>query len=119
MSKDSLEHKRYKQTQRRGRARRHAHGTAERPRLSIHVSQKHISAQIINDDLGQTIAYATTAGQKTTGPLSEKAVWTGAEIAKKAQKAKVKRVVFDRGERKYHGRIKQLAEAARAGGLEF
>ena len=119
MSNDSLAHKRFKMIQRRHRTRRQLHGTAERPRLSVHISHKHISAQLVNDDSGRTLAYATTVGQNAPGPLAEKAAWAGAEIAKKAQKAKIKKVIFDRGERKYHGRIKQLAEAARAGGLEF
>ena len=119
MSKDSLAHKTYKMVQRRRRARRRLHGTAERPRLSVHISNRHTSAQIIDDIGGRTIAYVTSAGQKNEASLSDKAAWTGAEIAKLAQKAKVKKVIFDRGERKYHGRVKQLAEAARAGGLEF
>ncbi|HEX5395134.1 MAG TPA: 50S ribosomal protein L18 [Candidatus Saccharimonadales bacterium] len=119
MSKDSLAHKTYKMVQRRRRARRKIQGTAERPRLSVHISNKHASAQLIDDDSGRTIAYATTVGQKDQAPLSEKAAWTGSEIAKKAHKAKIKSVVFDRGERKYHGRVKQLADAARSEGLEF
>lgn len=119
MSKDSLAHKRFKLVQRRQRARRQLHGTDECPRLSIHISQKHVSAQIIDDNSGRTVAYATTVGQKATGPLADKAAWAGAEIAKKAQKAKVKKVIFDRGERKYQGRVQKLAEAARDGGLEF
>jgi large subunit ribosomal protein L18 len=119
MSKDSLAHKTYKMVQRRRRARRKLHGTAGRPRLSVHISNRQASAQIIDDDNGRTMAYATSIGQKETASLSDKAAWTGSEIAKKAQKAKVKRVIFDRGARKYHGRVKQLADAARAGGLEF
>lgn len=119
MSKDSLAHKRFKMVQRRQRARRRLHGTAERPRLSIHISHKHVSAQIIDDDAGSTVVYTTTVGQRATGPLADQAAWAGAEIAKKAQKAKVKKVIFDRGERKYHGRVQKLAEAARDGGLEF
>jgi large subunit ribosomal protein L18 len=87
--------------------------------LSVHISNRQVSAQIINDDSGRTLAYATTVGKKETVSLSDKAAWAGSEIAKKAQKAKIKQVIFDRGERKYHGRVKQLAEAARAGGLEF
>lgn len=119
MSKDSLAHQRFKMAQRRQRARRRLHGTAERPRLSVHISHKHVSAQIINDDTGRTVVYATTVGQKNSSPLADKAAWAGGEIAKKAQKAKVKKIIFDRGERKYHGRVQKLAEAARAGGLEF
>ena len=119
MSKDGLAHKQFKASQRRQRARRRLHGSAEQPRLSVHISQKHVSAQLIDDDSGSTLAYVTTAGKKTEGTLADKAAWIGAEIAKKAQKAKLKKVVFDRGERKYHGRVKHLAEAVRAGGLEF
>ncbi|HEY5550187.1 MAG TPA: 50S ribosomal protein L18 [Candidatus Saccharimonadales bacterium] len=119
MSKDSLEHKKFKLVQRRQRTRRRLLGTAQRPRLSVHISHRHVSAQIIIDDTGRTVAYATTVGQKAAGSLADKAAWAGTEIAKKAQKVKVKKVIFDRGERKYHGRVQKLAEAARAGGLEF
>jgi large subunit ribosomal protein L18 len=119
MSQDSLAHKHFKAAQRRRRTRRQLHGTAGRPRLSVHISHRHISAQLIDDDAGQTLAYATTVGQKTDGALADKAAWTGTEIAKKAQKAKVKKVIFDRGARQYHGRVKKLAEAARSGGLEL
>lgn len=65
------------------------------------------------------MAYATTVGQKLGGTMTEKAAWVGTEISKKAKKANVGKVVFDRGSRKYHGRMKALADAARAGGLEF
>lgn len=119
MSKDSPAHKRFKMVQRRHRVRHRLHGTAERPRLSVHISNKHISAQIINDESRRTIVYVTTVGQKTAGSLTDKAAWIGAQVAKNAQNAKVKRVIFDRGERKYHGRVKKLAEAARTGGLKF
>ena len=95
-------------------------GTTERPRLSVHVSNRHVSAQLIDDTKHQTIAQVSTVGQKSaTGTMTERAVWIGSEIAKKAKAKKVKRVVFDRGGRLYHGRIKALADAARAGGLEF
>ncbi|MBI4033738.1 50S ribosomal protein L18 [Candidatus Saccharibacteria bacterium] len=119
MSKDSLSHKKFKSGMRRQRTRSRLHGTAEKPRLSIHISNRQVSVQIINDDEGRTLAYTTTVGHKIDGPMTDKATWAGAEIAKKAQKAKVKKVVFDRGEYRYHGRAKKLAEAARAGGLEF
>jgi large subunit ribosomal protein L18 len=119
MSQDSLAHKHFKAAQRRHRTRQRLHGSAGRPRLSVNISQKHVSAQLIDDDNGRTLAYTTTVGQKTGGSLSDKAAWTGSEIAKKAQKAKIKKVVFDRGEKQYHGRMKKLAEAARSGGLEL
>ncbi len=105
---------------RKHRVRAAVSGTTERPRLSVHVSHKHVTAQIIDDTKHATIAYVSTVGQKTaTGTMTERAQWVGVEIAKKAKTAKVKRVVFDRNGRLYHGRIKALAESARAGGLEF
>jgi len=104
---------------RKNRVRSTVSGTAERPRLSVSISNLHISAQVIDDEKGITLASATTVGQKLTGTLTEKAVAIGTEIAKNAKKAKVSKVVFDRNGRLYHGRVKALADAARAGGLEF
>ena len=101
------------------RTRARLHGTAHRPRLSVHISNKHITAQIINDDTGKTLAYATTVGTKLTGSMSEKAAAIGTEIAKLGKKAKVTQVVFDRGSRLYAGRLSALADAARKEGLEF
>lgn len=95
-------------------------GTADRPRLSVNISNQHVSAQIIDDTTHKTLAYATTVGnKKATGTMTEKAALVGADIAQKAKAAKVKHVVFDRGPKLYHGRIKALAEAARKEGLEF
>ena len=104
---------------RKNRVRSTVSGTTERPRLSVSVSNLHISAQIINDETSTTIASATTVGKKLTGSMTEKAAIIGAEIAKNAKKAKVSKVVFDRNGRIYHGRVKALADAARAEGLEF
>ena len=105
---------------RKNRIRHVVTGTTERPRLTVFVSNKHISAQLIDDTKHATIAGITTVGQKAaTGTMTERAEWVGAEIAKKAKAAKIKAVVFDRNGRLYHGRIKALADAARAGGLEF
>lgn len=101
------------------RVRSKALGTASRPRLHVHISNLHVTAQIIDDELNKTLAYATTVGSKQSGKLTDKAAWVGEQIAAKAKKAKVKRVVLDRGSKKYHGRVKALAEAARTGGLEF
>lgn len=106
--------------QRKNRVRATVSGTSERPRLSVTISNMHVSAQIIDDVTKKTLASATTVGNKSAkGTLTEKAALIGSEIAKKATAKKVKLVVFDRNGRKYHGRIKALAEAARAGGLEF
>ncbi|MDO4747304.1 MAG: 50S ribosomal protein L18 [Candidatus Saccharibacteria bacterium] len=101
------------------RTRAKIHGTAERPRLSVHFSNQHITAQVIDDDKKVTLAYVTTVGGKMTGSMSEKAAQIGTEIAKKAKTAKVKKVVFDRGAKLYAGRMSALAEAARKEGLEF
>lgn len=101
------------------RTRAKIHGTAERPRLSVHISNMHITAQVINDDESKTLAYATTVGSKLTGSKTEKAAAIGKEIATKAKKANVKTVVFDRGAKLYAGRMTALADAARKEGLEF
>ncbi|MBQ3436432.1 50S ribosomal protein L18 [Candidatus Saccharibacteria bacterium] len=101
------------------RTRAKIHGTAERPRLSVHFSNQNITAQIIDDDKKTTLCYATTVGKKMTGTKTEKAEKIGAEIAKKAKTAKISKVVFDRGAKLYAGRMSALAEAARKEGLEF
>jgi large subunit ribosomal protein L18 len=106
--------------QRKHRIRATVTGTSERPRLSVFVSNTNISAQIIDDTKHHTVAAVTTAGNKAAkGTLTEKAAWVGAEIAAAAKKAKVTSVVFDRGGKQYHGRVKALADAAREKGLEF
>lgn len=104
---------------RQNRTRAKIHGTAERPRLSVHISNQHILAQLIDDDQGKTLAYATTVNSKIAGTKTEKAAAIGSEIAKKAKKIKIKQVVFDRGARLYAGRLSALADAARKEGLEF
>ena len=104
---------------RAARTRAKIHGTSDRPRLSVHFSNLHITAQVIDDDKKVTLAYITTVGSKMTGSKTEKAAKIGAEIAKKAKAAKVSKVVFDRGSKLYAGRMKALADAARKEGLEF
>lgn len=116
---NNLEHKRKNAQQRARRVRTTIKGTAERPRLSVNVSNLHLTAQVIDDSTGQTLAYATTVGQKINGGMAAKAEAVGKDIAKKAMKAKITQVVFDRGSRKYHGRIKIVADTARSEGLEF
>ncbi len=104
---------------RANRTRAKIHGTAERPRLTVHISNQHITAQVIDDDAMKTLAYATTVGSKTKGTKTEKCAEIGKEIAAKAKKAKVTKVVFDRGSKAYAGRLSALADAARKEGLEF
>lgn len=104
---------------RKARVRAKVHGTAERPRLSVTISNVHVSAQLINDDKAHTIAAATTVGTKADGTMTEKCAAIGTEIAKKAKKAKVTAVVFDRNGRQYAGRLSAFADAARKEGLEF
>ena len=104
---------------RKNRVRAKVSGTAERPRLTVTISNKHISAQMIDDVAGKTIVSATTVGAKQTGTLTELAVFVGSDIAKKAKKAKITTVVFDRNGRQYAGRLSALADAVRKDGLEF
>jgi large subunit ribosomal protein L18 len=104
---------------RSSRVRTVVKGTTERPRLSVNISNLHITAQVIDDSTGKTLAYASTIGKQVDSNKTELAGQVGKDIATKAKKAKVKSVAFDRGSRKYHGRIKALADAARNEGLEF
>ncbi len=107
-----------------GRIRKKVAGTAERPRLAVHFSGKHIYAQLIDDDAGQTIAAASTAERSLLGEnkaYANRAVaeLIGKAIAERSLEKKLDRVVFDRGGFLYHGKVKALADAARAGGLKF
>ena len=104
---------------RQKRTRAKIQGTEIRPRLSVNISNLHVSAQIINDDTMTTLVSATTVGTKLTGSKTEKAAKIGEEIAKKAKKANITKVVFDRGAFAYAGRMSALADAARKEGLEF
>ena len=101
---------------RKGRVRAKISGTAERPRLTVTISNLHVSAQIIDDVAQKTLVSATTVGSKAKGTKTELAAKIGAEIAKKA---KINTVVFDRNGRQYAGRLHALADAARKEGLEF
>jgi len=104
---------------RKNRVRSKVTGTAERPRLTVTISNKHVSAQIIDDAKQHTLVASTTVGTKQTGSLSEQAAFIGTDIAKKAKKAKINTVVFDRNGRQYAGRLSALADAARKEGLVF
>ncbi|CDF58872.1 50S ribosomal protein L18 [Thermobrachium celere] len=106
------------------RVRKKVYGTAERPRLNVYRSEKHIYAQIINDDLGVTLVAASSLDKELKGKLScgsnkEAARVVGELVAKRALEKGIKKVVFDRGGYIYHGRVKELAEAAREAGLDF
>jgi len=110
----------FKKRQSRNRHRLTTHGT--RPRLSIFRSGKHIYAQVIDDTQAVTVASASTNekdGKETKSWNVEAASSVGKKIAERAKAAGVTQVMFDRGGYIYHGRIKALADAARAGGLEF
>lgn len=115
----NLAHKLLNQSLRKNRVRARVHGTAERPRLTVTISNTHVSAQVIDDEKGHTLAAATTVGKKAKGTMTEKAAAIGTEIAKAAKKKKVTKVVFDRNGRQYAGRLSALADAARKEGLEF
>lgn len=117
---DRIQHKVQNLARRRHRVRAKITGTSERPRLSVFISNQHITAQIIDDTAQKTLIYVTTVGKKSSsGSMTERAAALGTEVAKKAKTAKITPVVMDRGGRLYHGRIKALADAARAEGLEF
>jgi large subunit ribosomal protein L18 len=117
---DSLKHKLDNQFRRKNRVRSIIHGSQEKPRLSVHLSHYHVTAQLIDDDQKITLAYSTTVGKKNiSNNMTEKAKWVGNDIAKKALAKKYKKVVFDRGSKLYHGRVAALAEAAREAGLEI
>jgi len=106
---------------RKKRTRAKLFGTAERPRLSIYKSNKHIYAQIINDEEGATIVSASDANLslKKKDALKVRAVEVGVSVAKKANKKNIKKVVYDRGSFLYAGAVKVLADAARKEGLQF
>jgi large subunit ribosomal protein L18 len=102
------------------RMRKHLVGTAERPRLSVFRSLKHLSAQIIDDATGQTLVAASTLEKDLkVGANKDGAKTVGAKLAERAKAKGVTKVVFDRGGYRYHGCVKSLADGAREGGLEF
>ena len=118
------EYRRAARLKRHRRVRRHVTGLADRPRLSVYRSINHISVQVIDDTSGRTLAAASSSeadlrkAQKATSTMVA-AEAVGKAVAERALKAGIKTVVFDRGGYIYHGRVKALAEAARAAGLEF
>ena len=105
---------------RHARVRNKVSGTSECPRLNVFRSNSHIFAQVIDDEKGTTLVSSSSVELKLkNGGNAEGAKQVGADIAKKANKAGIKTVVFDRGGYLYHGRVAALAEAARENGLEF
>jgi large subunit ribosomal protein L18 len=105
------------------RIRKRVNGTAERPRLAVHFSGKHVYAQVIDDDAGKTLVSAATTEEKIGGNKAganrASAEKVGKAIAERLLSKKVENVVFDRGGFLYHGKVKALADAAREGGLKF
>jgi len=104
--------------------RKRIHGTADRPRLCVYKSEKHIYVQIIDDDNGHTLVAASTLDKEIRDTLKktwnkEAAREVGKLAGKRALEKGIKKVVFDRGGYRYHGRIKELADGAREAGLEF
>ena len=105
---------------RHARVRKNLSGTKEIPRLNVFRSNSHIFAQVIDDENGNTLVSSSSVELKIkNGGNVEGAKTVGADIAKKAVKAGIKKVVFDRGGYQYHGRVEALANAARENGLEF
>jgi large subunit ribosomal protein L18 len=112
------------QLRRRNHVRGKIHGTAERPRLTVFRSNKHIYAQLIDDARGVTLVAASSVaikeGEKASyGGNLKGAVTVGKKIAEEAKAKGIGKAAFDRGHYKYHGRVKALADAAREGGLQF
>jgi len=108
------------QLRRRHHVRRNITGTAERPRLSVFRSSKHIYAQLIDDHSGVTLAAASsTGGEAAYGGNVKAATVVGQKLAEAAKAKGILKAAFDRGHYRYHGRVKALADAAREGGLQF
>lgn len=103
---------------RRARVRAKLFGTPERPRLNIFRSNQHTSLQVIDDSVGHTVAAVTSLRKKMTGTKTEIAIALVSELLSQLEAKKVKALVLDRGSYRYHGRIRAIAEALRAGKIE-
>lgn len=110
--------KKEKRARRHRRVRAKIKGTADRPRLAVFKSNRHLYVQLIDDDRGATLASASSLGTKS-GQKSEHPAFVGKMIAERAKGKKIAKAVFDRGGFLYRGKIKILADSARAGGLNF
>ena len=121
---DKAKRKQFSYLRRKKRVRRKVNGTIERPRLAVNRSLKHIYAQIIDDENGETLVHASSLSPEVKGNMTDSgkmeiAQSVGQLIAQKAKDRNIEGVIFDRAGYLYHGRIKALAEAAREGGLKF
>lgn len=122
VGRDVSTRRRVAKAKRHFRLRKKISGTAERPRLVVHRSSRHIAVQLVDDLAGATVAAASSLEadvRALDGDKKAKAAKVGELVAARAQGAGVTKVVFDRGGNAYHGRIAALADAAREGGLEF
>ncbi|WP_227984320.1 50S ribosomal protein L18 [Nocardia spumae] len=122
VGKDASTRRRVSKTRRHFRLRKKVLGTAERPRLIVFRSSRHLHAQLVDDSVGKTVASASSIEadvRALDGDKSAKGAKVGELIAARAKAAGVDTVVFDRGGHDYHGRIAALADAAREGGLKF
>ena len=113
------EQKRAHRIRRHQRVRKHVSGTAERPRLAVFRSNRHIYAQLVDDTAARTLVAASDVGTAGDDDKTARARQVGKALAERAKAAGVERAVFDRGGRLYHGRVQALAEGAREGGLEI
>jgi large subunit ribosomal protein L18 len=111
--------KRGARIRRHARVRRKVAGSAARPRLSVYRSNRHIYAQLVDDGTARTVASASDLGAGDGGGKSDRAKQVGKDLAGRAKALGIERVVFDRGGRLYHGRVKAVAEGAREGGLQI
>jgi large subunit ribosomal protein L18 len=111
--------KRRARLRRHTRVRKHVSGTAERPRLVVYRSNRHIYAQLVDDVAARTLASASDREAEGSGDKTARAKAVGALLAGRAREAGIGRAVFDRGGRLYHGRVAALADAAREGGLQI
>jgi large subunit ribosomal protein L18 len=121
---DKAKKKRLARQRRHARIRKNMQGTAERPRLCVFRSLRHIYVQVIDDTRQHTLVSASTVDPEVSAEIAGKAkadqaAMVGEVIARRAREAGIEQVVFDRGGYRYHGRVKALADAAREGGLQF
>ena len=121
---DAQKLKRRRQLRRRRHVRKHTRGTAERPRLTVFRSSKHIYAQLVNDIDGVTLATASSRAKDLKSSVAyggnkKAATVIGKKLAELAKAKGITKVCFDRGHYRYHGRIKALADGAREAGLQF